>query len=442
MKIDVDEISTVQRKVRVELAPDAVAGEFSKAYQDLGRKVRVKGFRAGKAPRTVLQGIYGEEIKDQVRSQLVEDSLSEIIKDRGLQVVSRPEIETNELQDGRSFSFSAVFEVKPELEVKDYIGIEVEKIKLSVTDQQVEDALDRLREGHARLEPIEKRDTVERGDFVTLDFEGSIAGKPFAGSNGENYLLEIGGQRALPEFENAIVGLRVGERQTVQVNYPTSYPNPEIAGKSVGFSVVVRDLKRKVLPPLDDDFAKDHGECASLEELRAALRSRLEHELEQIQHEALKEQVVNRVIEKNSFTPPPSMVERQARYLLERAQNETAGSRRSEQTEAVSSSAETRKALEARAVRQVQATLLVEKIAQAEHIEISDKDVQERIDSLTKAAGERAKMVREFYSRSEAREELSGQIIFDRALDFLVERARIREVDPPRSMVDEQSEKR
>jgi trigger factor len=360
MKIDVDEINPVQRKIRVELTPEKVAGEFDKAYHSLGKRVRVKGFRAGKAPRTVLQGIYGDEIKGQVRSQLVEDSLSEVIKERGLQIVSQPEIEANELQEGRPFSFSAVFEVKPEIDLRDYLGIRVQKIKLAVTEEQIEAALQRLRESHARLEPVENRDKVEHGDFVTLDFEGSIQGKPVAGAKGENYLLEVGGKQALPEFEDAIVGLRTGERQAVQVNYPESYPNREFAGKAVDFLVVPREIKQKVLPPLDDDFAKDHGECASLEELRAAVGARLENELSQIQKEALKEQLVNKLIEKNSFTPPPSMVERQTRYLMERFQNRDSGQKSAEATEPAPSNQETRKNLEARALRQVQATLLIE----------------------------------------------------------------------------------
>jgi trigger factor len=444
MKVDVDEINSVQRKIRVELTPETVAGEFAKAYHNLGQRVRVKGFRAGKAPRNVLQGIYGDEIKGQVRSQLVEGSLSEVIKERGLEIVSRPEIEADELQEGGSFSFSAIFEVKPHLDVRDYAGIEVEKVKLAVTDEQIKEALERLRESHARLEPVENRDTVERGDFVTLDFDGSIAGKAFAGAKGENYLLEIGGQQVLPDFEDAIVGFRIGERQGVRVNYPESYPNREIAGKTVDFLVVVRDIKRKVLPPLDDDFAKDHGECSSLDQLQAAIRTRLENELKQIQNEALKEQLVNRLIEKNTFTPPPSMVERQTRYLIERSQNRISGEKRSEETESASapSNEETRKNLGTRAVRQVQATLLIEKVAQAENIEISDKEIQERIDNLAKAAGERAKAVREFYSQSDAREELRGQIAFDRTLDFLLERAQINEIDPPDSKVDEHGEKR
>jgi trigger factor len=443
MKVDVDEINSVQRKIRFELASEFVANEFSKAYRTLGQRVRIKGFRPGKAPRTVLEGIYGEEIKGQVRSQLVEDSLSEVIKERGLQIVSRPEIEANELEEGRPFSFSALFEVKPHIEVADYLGIPVEKVRLSITDRQVDEALQRLQESHARLEPVEDRDVIANGDFVTVDFEGSIDGKPFAGAKGENYPLEIGSKKALPEFEEALIDRRIGERQTVRVNYPETYPNRELAGKTVDFVVLAREIKRKVLQPLDDEFAKDHGECASLAELRGAVRARLENELRQIQNEALKEQIVNRVIEKNSLTPPPSMVERQTRYLMERSQSRGLGQKGLQEAEsAAASSDETRKNLATRAERQVQATLLIEKIAELEKIEASDKEIQERVDHAAKSAGDRARAVREFYSRPEARDELRAQIVFDRTLDFLLERAHVEEVDPADSKVDEHGEKR
>lgn len=440
MKIDIDELSPVQRKVRVELPAETVASEFSRAYKNLGQRVRVKGFRSGKIPRTVLQGIYGDEVKGEVRSHLVEESLGEVIKERGLEIVSRPEVEANELNESGTFSFSAVFEVKPEIHAKDYLGVELAKVKLSIPDAQIEETLRRLQESHAQLEPIEGREIVQKGDFVTLDFEGMIAGKPFSGGKGENYLLEVGSGRALPQFEDAVIGLKVGERQTVQVIYPEDYPNKEIAGKTVDFSVVVRELKQKVLPSLDDEFAKDHGECASLDELKANVRARLEDELKHYQNEELKEKIVSRLIESHSFTAPPSMIERQTRYLMERYQNQIAGQAGSD-AGATPPMEEARKNLEARAMRQVQATLLVEKIAQIEKIEITDKDVQDRVDSVARAAGERAKTVREFYSRPDARDDLRAQIAFDRTLAFLLDRAQIKEVDPPVSTVDEEAQK-
>ncbi len=439
MKFDVDELSPVQRKVRIELPAETVANEFAHAYKNLGQRARVKGFRAGKIPRSVLQGIYGEELKGEVKSHLVEESLGEVIKERSLQIVSRPEIETNDLNEGAPFSFSAIFEIKPEIEVKDYLGVEVEKIKLAISDDQVQEALKRIQEGHARLELVEGREIVQNADFVTLDFEGSIAGKPFSGGKGENYTLEVGSGHALPQFEAAVVGLEIGDRQTVQVNYPESYPNKEIAGKTVDFSIVVREIKQKVLPILDDEFAKDHGEHGSLDELKAAIRKRLEDELKHYQDEDLKEKVVSRLIENHAFALPGSMIERQTRYLLERYQNQVAGQAGAD-ADAAPPMEEARKNLEGRATRQVQATLLVEKISQREKIEVSDQDLQERIDNLSRAAGDRAKGLREYYAKPEARDDLRAQMVFDRTVGYLLERARIKEVDPPISKVDEAGE--
>jgi trigger factor len=438
MKVNIDELSPVQRKVHVELPAETVAGEFSRAYKNLGRRVRVRGFRTGKIPRTVLQGIYGDEVKGEVRSHLVEDSLAEIVRERGLQIVSRPELETNDLRETESFSFSALFEIKPQLEVKDYLGIPIEKPRIIVTEAQVDEALRRLQENHARLEPVADRPVIEKGDFATLDFEGTLEGKPFSGGKAQNYVLEVGAGQALPEFDEAVIGLELGEGKTVSVNYPEDFPNKEVAGRVVEFSLKAHEIKRKVVPTLDDDFAKDHGECASLEELKNKLRQRLEEEMARYQADELKEQLLTRLIERHSFSIPQALVERQTRYLMERYQNQMAN-QRSEQTAPME---EVRKNLEQRAMRQVRATLLVEKIAELEKIEVSDKEVQERVDLLARAAGEQAKNLREYYARSEARDDLRTQMIFDRTLGFLLDRATVREIDAQVSKVDDQLEKR
>lgn len=440
MKVNVDELNQVQRKVTVELPPETVASEFSRAYKTLGQRVRVKGFRAGKIPRHVLQGMYGEEIKGQVKAQLVERSLGDVIKERGLEIVSRPEVEANEMEEGSPFSFSALFEVKPAIEVKNYLGVELQRARLSVTDAQVEDALGRLQESFARLELVESRRVVQRGDFITLDFEGSIDGKPFPGGKGENYLLEVGAGRTVPQFEDALIGLEAGVSRQIQVRYPEDYPNKEIAGKSVDFGLVVREIKEKVLPPIDDDFAKDHGECGSLEELRGKIRARLQDEMKHIQDDELKERLVQKLLESHPFSPPPSMVERQTRYLMERYQTQAAGQSRAGSQEAPSLE-EARKTMEARALRQVQATLLIEKVAERENIGVADQEVQDKVASMSRAAGERGKAVREFYAKPEARDDLRAQMIFDRTVEFLLQRAKIEELDLPASKVDERGEK-
>ena len=174
MKIAVEIVSPTQRKIRVELPGDAVGKEFVRVYESLGRRAKIKGFRPGKVPRSVLEGFYGDEVRGQVWSRLVEQSLDEVCKERGLKVVSEPEVDADALEEGRAFAFSAVVEVKPEVEVRNYFGLELKKIKLSVDEQQVERTLRRLQDDYAQLVPVEDRDVVERGDFVTLDFVGSV----------------------------------------------------------------------------------------------------------------------------------------------------------------------------------------------------------------------------------------------------------------------------
>jgi len=284
---------------------------------------------------------------------------------------------------------------------------------------------------------VENRDLAQTGDFVTLDFTGTIDGKEFPGGKADNYQIEVGGGQTLPEFDKAAVGARRGEAKSVQVRFPDDYPNRDLSGKTADFTITVQEIKQKVLPPLDDEFAKEHGECGSLDDLKNRVRGRLEEEFKKYQDGELKERILNRIIESHSLTPPPAMVERQTRYLMERYQDRSGEGGVPD----APSMEEARKAFEARAMRQVQATLLVEKIAQTEKIEVPDTVVQERIENLARAAGERGKSLRQYYSRHEALDELRSQLVFDRTLDFLLERANLKEVDAPVEKVDDQGKK-
>ncbi len=245
MKVDVDILSPIQRKIHIEIPGQAVREEFSRVYGALSQRARIKGFRPGKVPRTVLEGIYGDEAKSQTLSRLVEQSLREAVKEKGLHVVSPPEVEPGELVEGSPFTFSAVVEIKPEIEVKNYLGLEVERIKMAVEDSQVDEALSSFQDAHAHLQPVEDRDVVEHGDCVLLDFSGTVGGKPFPGSQGENTLLQVDGGSKLSQFEEAMVGLKKDMDHNISVTYPKDYGNRELAGKAVDFRVHVKEIKKK-----------------------------------------------------------------------------------------------------------------------------------------------------------------------------------------------------
>jgi len=428
MKIDVDVVSPTQRKIRVELPGDAVQKEFLRVYENLGRRAKIKGFRPGKVPRSVLQGVYGDEVKGQVLTRLVEQSLGEVFKERGLKVISEPEVEADALEEGRDFAFSATVEVKPEVEVQNYRGLELKKARLSVDDDQVARTLERIRETYAQLVPLEDRDVVERGDFLTLDFAGSIDGKPLPGGKSENYSLEVGAGNAVPQFEEALIGLNKDREHTISVPFPADYLNKELAGKVAQFSVSVREIKKKVLPPLDDEFAKDRGDCSTLEELKQKIRSQLETELKEFQTGELKEQLMDCLVEAHSFDVPPSMVDRQVRYLLERHQSRQRAQGAAPTGEKPSTE-ELRKEFQPHAHRQVKATLILEKIAELEKVEVSDAEVQKRVEDAARVAGEKAPAVRHYYDREDARENLRSQMIIDRTIDYLLQNAAMKEVD-------------
>ena len=429
MKIALDRISAVQQRVRVDVPPETVSEEFTAVYGKLSLQTKLKGFRPGKVPRSVLQGFYGEQIKGEVLSRLVERSLRDAVREHGMKGVTRPrvEAEADRLEEGKAFSFSALVEVQPEIELKNYLGIELEKMRLSVDEAQIDKALQGLQDAHAQLIPLEEHDRVERGDFVLLDFFGTMDGKPFAGGKGEGYGLEIGAGKVLPGFEEAIVGLKKDEEHTIRVPYPEDYPRRELAGKVAEFRVMVREIKKKVLPALDDEFAKDHGECATLAELREKVRVRLQDELDQIQIKQLREQLLTRLIEGNPFEIPQGLVEEQVRYVLERSRGSREGDAEVGSDRSPVEAA--RKDVEGRALRQVQAALLIEKIAAVEKIEAPDKEIQGEIDRLAHAAKEQGGLVREFYQRAGAREDLRARLVFERTLDSLLERAKVKEID-------------
>ena len=427
MKCEVEVLTPTQRRLRVEVPADRVDKAFARVYRQVGREAKVRGFRPGKVPQHMLRGLYGTEIQARALSDLVEESLAGALKDQGLEPVSEPRLETGDLNEAQPFAFSAVIEVKPDIELKDYRGVPVERVRADVTDEDVDRAVKSLQDRNAQLEPVEGRDEVEEGDYVLIDFAGSVDGEPFPGGSAEGYGVDTGAGEALPEFERGLVGMKLGEPGNIAVSFPADANDERVAGKTADFEVTVRDIRRKILPPLDDEFASDYGECDSLDELREKVRSRLQDEIETLQNGGLKERIMERLIDQHHFEVAPSMLDRELSYLVSRA-----GSRRERPADAAEpTTEELREELTPQAERRVRVTLLLEKIAAAEGITASDEDVDGRIDALARAGGSQAATVREHYRQDWARETMRSQIVSEKTLDFLLDHADVTVVDAP-----------
>ncbi len=419
----------------MEVPAERVDKAFARTYRQYGRQARVRGFRSGKVPPQVLRGLYGTEIQARVLSDLVQESLAGAVEDQGLEPVSEPRLETGDLTEARPFAFTAVFEVKPAIELKTYRAIPVERVRVEVGDEDVERALKSLQDRNAQLEAVEGRDVVEDGDHVLMDFAGSVAGEPLPGSATENHAVDIGAGQALPEFERGLVGMRRGVPGNITVHFPPDGNDKRVAGKTVDFRVTVRDMRNKTLPPLDDEFARDYGGCDSLEELRGKVRAELRNEIETVQDGSLKERILDRLLDAHPFEVAPSMVERELSYLLRLAGNE----RGSPETETPSpTTEELREELRPQAERRVRMMLLVERIAAAEGITASDEEVGARIEAMVRASGGQAAAVRERYGQDDARETMRTRLVSEKTLAFLLEQADVAVVDPPAKVAGEQ----
>ena len=374
MKIAVEEISPVKKLIKIEVPEDVVAHEFSQAYSDLNRRVQIPGFRAGKAPLSLLEKRYAQTVEGDVIRRLVPDYYQRAIKEAQLSPVELPAIEKIELKRNAPLTFTATIEIKPSIQPGNYLDLRIPRRHLSLAEADVDRVLQALREKHAILTACPDDHVIEEKDFVLLDFQGEIGGKPFEGGSGQGVVMQIGSKTGMAGFEEQLIGHRSGEQVTVQVTFPSDDRNADLAGKEAAFQVTLREVKKQVLPDLDDEFAKDVGDYLSLEPLKAKIREDLSAQLKKEEDHAHRTALVKRLIELHPFEVPPSLVEREIQDSLAKLQARlprgmTLAQARVD-TQAV------RAELEPIAVEKVKGRLILEAIADHEGITVEKTELE------------------------------------------------------------------
>lgn len=427
MQVQIERVSPVVLELAVEVPADDVKVQVERVYADLQRKARVRGFRPGKAPRQVLAHLYGPQVASDVVNAIVNDTLPKALSEKNVTPVNQPQVEPGKFDDRSPFSYKARFEVQPDIADVVYEGFDLVRPPEAATEEAVVEQLEFLRKQHARLEAPEPLRPAQKGDVVTIDFTLAVGGKVLKDGGGEGVQLELGAGQVLPELDTALTGASVDDERDVDAKFPADHARKELAGNVGRFHVKVKDVKSRVLPALDDEFAKDVGAFQTLVELRADIHSRLEKMLEERAESALAEQVIQALNDRNPVDVPPSLVEQQCRMMeVELAQN----ARRAGQRVSPEEFAKVHHQIHADAEKKVRAGLLMAAIAKKLEVKISDEDIQKGIEEIAAQTGKNVAKVRAEYADQQRRQILIGMIIEDRVLDAIEAKANIKVGQP------------
>jgi trigger factor len=422
MKAVVEEINPVKKKITIEIEPDSVASEMDKAIKDVAKKAKIPGFRPGKAPKNVVQQHYGEEVRSEVMNRLVSDSYLTAVREHNINPVGMPQIENmTPLTKGSSLSYTATVEVRPNITLGTYDGIEVKEQDLAVTEEELNLTLDRLREMYAQLEVVEGQ-ALAKDHTAIIDFEGFHDGKPIEGAKAVDHMLAIGSGNLIPGFEDQLIGMKKGETREIRVTFPADYTNKEIAGKDASFTVTLKEVKKKVLPELNDEFAKDTGGNQTVGELKARVKEDLEARKRDELGSTQREELMKKLVDAHSFEVPQGMVEHELQTMARQQATRFARQGMDIKSFDVKKFMEKNREL---AVQRVKGILLLEEIAEKEKIDVSDQELSASIAAMAKSAGQTADAVRKYYDAQDGGlENLRASLMQEKTLGLLLSRAK------------------
>jgi trigger factor len=430
VQVTIEDLSPVKKKIGVALPDEDVRAEIDEAYRGLQQRARIKGFRPGRVPRAILERYYGDQVRSEVIGKLIQDSYARALEEHKLHAVTRPEIVAEEVKPGAGLSYSATIEIKPSFDVGEYEGIEVERAVAPVDDAAVDAQIERFRQSLAQFARREDRDVVEHGDLVEISYTGVVEGRALPGASAEHRVIEVGAETFPPPFDERLVGMKVGDSAHIEVTYPEQHHSPEIAGKKVTFRVEVKAVGRKELPALDDEFAKDHGECGSLVELRDKVRRALEESAGREADEAMRSSLMKVLLERNPIDVPEGLVARRFESMAHEIglpeHSHDSGHSHDSDAEGAKQLDEIRGELRRRARESVHSSLVLERFAVQQHLEVKEEEIDERIARVLRSAARERDRLAEIYRTPEARRDVRERIAQEKALDWLVAHAKVK----------------
>lgn len=385
MSLQVEKMEKNMAKLTIEVSAEDLDKAMQNAYQKAKGKISIPGFRKGKAPRKMIEQMYGKGIfLEDAANALIPEHYSKALSECDLEIVSQPEIDVVQAEPGKAFIFTAEVAVKPEVTLGEYKGVEVAKAEIEVTDEEVDAEVKKEQEKNSRTITVEDR-AAQMNDVVTIDFEGSVDGVPFDGGQATEYPLTLGSNTFIPGFEDQLVGAKVGDDVDVKVTFPEEYQAKELAGKEAIFKCAVKKIEAKELPELDDEFAKDVSEFETLAEYKESVKKNLAEKKENEAKRAKEDAVVDKIIENAQMDLPEAMINTQARQMLDdfarRMQSQGLSMDQYFQFTGITAD-KMLEDMKPQATKRIQTRLVLEKIAEVENIQPSDEEVNEEISKM------------------------------------------------------------
>ena len=415
-------------KFEITVEAEKFDNAIKKVYFQSAKYFNIPGFRKGKAPMQIVEKYYGKEIfYEDAFNEVAQGALEEAIAENKLEIVARPEIdEIKQMEKGKDLIFTVVLQTKPEAELGKYKGIEIPKIEYNVTDKDIEHELEHMQEHNSRLVSIEDR-PVEKGDIVTIDFEGFADGKAFEGGKAENYELEIGSNTFIPGFEDQIISMKLEEEKDVNVKFPKEYFSKDLADKDATFKVKLHEIKKKELPKLDDEFAKDASEFDTLKELKEDIKKKLEKQNEDRTKYETEEAVVKALCENTKVDIPSGMIEAEVDRMYKDLETRLSyqGAKLEQYLKMMGKTEEeVKKEYEPQAKEGIKSRLAIEAVIKAEKIEATDKEVEDKLKEMAKSYGKEND--KEFLKNENVKNYIKESIESEKALEFLIKNAKIK----------------
>ena len=424
-------VEKTENKNEVKLSFEIEAAKFEEAmkkvYVKTAKYFTIPGFRKGKAPMAIVERTYGSSIfYEDTFNELVPEIYDEAIKENKIEAVSTPQIDISQMEKGKDLKFTAIVQIKPEVKLGKYKGIELKKIEYTVSDKDIEHELGHMAEHNARLVNVEDR-PVEKGDIANINFEGFVDGVAFEGGKAEKHDLEIGSNTFIPGFEDQVIGMKIDEERDINVKFPEEYFSKDLAGKDATFKVKVNEIKKKELPKLDDEFAKDVSEFDTLVELKKSIKDKQKKQNEQKAKYETQEAVMKAVCDDMKVEIPSGMIETETENMMKDMEQRLAyqGLKLEQYLQIMGKTTEDmQKEYEPQAIEAIKSRLALETIIKAEKIEVEDKDVEEKMKEMAKNYGKEND--EEFLKNENVRNYIKEGLKSEKAIEFLVENAKIK----------------